>query len=383
MRCRSKAASVAGLVLIGCASGPNTKAAAPTVSAPFVSATIGVGAGVSTAGSAATIPLASASGAAGDMRGPAVGVAGSGTGAMQNPPQADAGLLARPSGLPDVQFMMDIDVPAGVEFLKCMYGAFPTDRGVIAVPSAESHYTPGSHHILAYRSDLTSIPDGQTGVWDCSDGAWMMHETGSYYEAQQPDARRDLPAGVAHKFQPGEIVILQSHYVNTTDKDIAAHVVLTMHTVDLQTIQYEAGTILFSNVRIDIAPHSKARVTMTCPIAQDINPALLWSHMHKRALGFVATTDDSAAAATLGTLYSQDDWSEPQPREYPTSPPVTLHAGSHITFSCDYQNDSDATFTYGNSAETNEMCILHGMYWPRMPSMNEQCFGGMSTQTSL
>jgi hypothetical protein len=370
------------LVLVGCGSGASDNA--PRSSLVTVGSPVASGAAVPTAGAPAT-PFANASGSAGaaDMRAPIVGVAGSGVGPAQTSPQANTSVAPKPSGLPDVQFMMDINVPAGAEMLKCIYGAFPSDRGVIAVPSAESHYTPGSHHILAYRSDLTSIPDGQAGVFDCADGAGMMHNKGSYYEAQQPDARHDLPPGVAHKFQPSEVIILQSHYLNTTGKDIAAHVVLTLHTVDPSTIQYEAGTILFSNVRINIGPHSKARVTMVCPIASDINPALLWSHMHKRAMNFVATTDDTAAAAALGTLYSEPDWSEPQAREYPSSPPVTLHAGSHITFSCDYQNDSDATFTYGNSAEKNEMCILHGMYWPRMPSMNEGCFGGMATQTEL
>jgi hypothetical protein len=299
------------------------------------------------------------------------------------PGTAGAGMVpSRPSGLPDVELSMDVNVAPGSELLMCRYFAFPTNRGVIAVPSAESHYTPGSHHLLAYRSDLTSIPSDQPGVFSCADGAWQIHQRGSYYEAQQPDARRDLPSGIAHEFQPGEVVILQTHYLNTGTTNIAAHVVLTMHTVDPQTIQAEAGTIIFSNVNLNIPPHSRVRMTMTCPLSQDIHPALLWSHMHKRGVSFTATSDDPAAAS-LGTLYAQTDWSEPQPRIYPANPPATLHAGTHITFSCDYQNDTDGTFIYGTSAEKNEMCLLHGMYWPRMPSSGEQCYGGMTTITKL
>jgi hypothetical protein len=105
--------------------------------------------------------------------------------------------------------------------------------------------------------------------------------------------------------------------------------------------------------------------------------------MHKQGSNFVATTDDDAAVDMIGTLYAENDWSEPQPRAYPYDPPVTLHAGTHITFSCDFTNPNSYTLTFGQSAETNEMCILHGMYWPRMSSSNEQCFGGMSTRSSL
>jgi hypothetical protein len=271
---------------------------------------------------------------------------------------------------------MDVEVPAGSEELRCIYGAFPTDRGVTAVSSAESHYTPGSHHVLVYRSDLKSIPDDQTGVWDCSDGSWVMHERGSYYEAQQPDSERVLPEGVAHEFQPGEIVIVQAHYLNTTAQDVAAHVSFKMHTMDPAKVQHEAGSIMFNNFYLDVPPHAKSKATLSCAIPQDIQLALLWSHMHKQGVGFVATTDDAAAAAVLGLLYVEDNWSEPTPREYPNDATAVLHAGSHITFSCEYDNPRDETLVFGNSAAANEMCLLHGMYWPRMPLSAELCFNG-------
>jgi Copper type II ascorbate-dependent monooxygenase, C-terminal domain len=284
---------------------------------------------------------------------------------------------------PEVEFNFDVHVPAGSELLRCMYAAFPTDHGVVAVAGAESHYTVGSHHMLAYRSSLIGVPDGQTGVWDCQDGAWQRDERGSYYEAQQPDEHRELPDGIAHKFQPGEVLILQAHYINTTETDLEAHVQLKLHTVDVRTVQQEAGTIYFNDENINIPPHARAGTTMTCPLGQDINLALLWSHMHQRGVHFVATTDDPGAAEALGTLYDGTDWSEPKERSYPNDESAELHAGSHITFSCEYQNDSDNTYVFGNSAATNEMCILHGMYWPRMPTIMEQCFLGTSSRTPM
>jgi len=105
--------------------------------------------------------------------------------------------------------------------------------------------------------------------------------------------------------------------------------------------------------------------------------------MHKQGSNFIATTDDPVAAATLGTLYQENDWDEPHPRTYPFNPPATLHAGTHITFSCDFSNPTSATITFGQSAEKNEMCILHGMYWPRMTSSAEQCSGGKTTRTAI
>src|SRR5260221_11840770 len=106
------------------------------------------------------------------------------------PPPEPLDYVAPPSGLPDVVFEMGSSVQPGAESLACMYAVFPRDRGVIAVQSAESHFTPGSHHLLAYRSDLTSIPSGQTGVWSCADGSWVLHDPGSYYQRRQSGRRR-------------------------------------------------------------------------------------------------------------------------------------------------------------------------------------------------
>jgi hypothetical protein len=309
-------------------------------------------------------------------------VAGSAGGATTGSAGA-AGGAPKPSGLPDVQFKLDVKVAAGAELLECQYVAMPTDRGVIAVNSAESHYTPGSHHLLAYRTDLTALPTADhVGVWDCEQGSWFQHDKGSYYEAQQPDSHRELPAGIAHEFQPGEVVLLQSHYVNTTGADIDAHVVLTLHTMDIKNVTAEAGTIIFSNVNIMVPAHAQSRSTMTCTLPQDFHPAELWSHMHHWARNFVATTNDSAAMTALGgMLYVEPDWSEPKPRVY--DPSITIKSGSTITFSCDFDNDTDQTLVYGDSALKNEMCIFHGMYWPRMPASAEQCRGGMTTRTAL
>ena len=279
-----------------------------------------------------------------------------------------------------IKFEMDLRVPAGAELHRCFYAQFPTDRGTIAVPKVESHYTPGSHHLLAYRSELTAIPANGTGLLDCLSSGATARQRGSYYEAQQPDEQRELPAGIAHLFEPGEILVLEAHYINPTDNEVDAHVEMITHTMDPKDVKQEAGSIFFNNVNINVPPQGTARSEMTCTLPQDINLALLWSHMHERGVRFVAETDDAQAAEVLGTLYEERDWSHPKSRVYPSDPPVILHAGTHITFGCDFENNTDKAFRFGVSAETNEMCILHGMYWPRMPRAAEQCLGGMASR---
>jgi hypothetical protein len=294
------------------------------------------------------------------------------------PPVVDSGGGAADAAWPDVVFTLSGHVDAGGEVFNCLYVTMPSD-GETAVPRAESHYTPGSHHFLTYRTNYAAIPNGGDTVHICSDAEQFQGITGSYYEAQTPDAERDLPPGVAHIFQPGEVMLLTAHYLNATGTGFDTHVEFRLHTMDPANVTYEAGSVYFYNPQISIPPLSEITVRRTCPISQDINLALLWSHMHSRGIGFTATTDDSAATDQVGDLYSTMTWSEPQPRVFPYDPAVTLHGGSKITYECTYRNTTQQTIISGQSARTNEMCILHGMYWPRQDSKTEMCVLGTST----
>ena len=301
------------------------------------------------------------------------------------------------SGLPDIVFHMSGSIEAGAEAMFCAYGQLPKG-GKTAIPSAESHYTPGSHHFLVFRSNLTSIPAGQDVSHLCGSPGMTVAKagggngltaaesatgsTGSYYEAQVPDSRRDLPPGIAHVFKPGEILIMTAHYLNTTEKTIDSTIEFRLHQMDPNDVKAEAGTFFLLDTQLNIPPHAEVTFTKSCPIPKDINLGILWSHMHSRGYSFKAWTDDAAATMQLGgDVYDQPGpagWEEPHIQNYPADPPVVLHAGSKLMISCTYRNTSAKTFTFGLSAETAEMCLLHGMYWPRLDGATEQCSNGTS-----
>ncbi len=292
---------------------------------------------------------------------------------------AVAGQATDGGAFPDVVFQMSGHVDANGEILDCVYVRMPSDRGKVAVGSAESTFTPGSHHFLVYRTNYDAIPAGGDEVHTCTDAEQFVGITGTYYEAQTPKASRVLPAGVAHVFEPGEVLLMTAHYLNATASGYDTQVHFRLHTEDTAKVKHEAGSIFFYNPMIEVPPFSVVTVTRTCPLSQDIELALLWSHMHARGIGFTATSDDSAAVERAGDLYDSTTWSEPSPRTFPDDPPITLHANSSVTYTCTYRNTTSASFVAGQSAATNEMCILHGMYWPRLDSTTERCLGGTSS----
>src|SRR5262249_20611527 len=123
----------------------------------------------------------------------------------------------------------------------------------------------------------------------------VMGSTGSYYEAQTPDAHRDLPPGVAHVFKPGEILILTAHYLNTMTDTIDSTIEFRLHQMDPAMVKEEAGTFFLLDTQLNIPPNSAVTATKACPITKDINLGLLWSHMHSRGYSFRAWTDDKTA----------------------------------------------------------------------------------------
>ena len=86
------------------------------------------------------------------------------------------------------------------------------------------------------------------------------------------------------------------------------------------------------------------------------------SHMHSRAISFSGTT------STGQTIYKGTSWNEPVPVQY--KPAMSVSAGTVITWACTYNNTTGQTLTFGESANTNEMCILAGVAYPATPGVD-------------
>src|SRR5207302_6730014 len=73
-----------------------------------------------------------------------------------------------PAATGDTTFTMQLTVAAGMETTLCQFVRMP--KGLAYATSAHHEYTPGSHHMLLYRTDLTTIDPSLTGVQDCYEG---------------------------------------------------------------------------------------------------------------------------------------------------------------------------------------------------------------------
>jgi hypothetical protein len=207
--------------------------------------------------------------------------------------------------------------------------------------------SPGSHHLFAfYKNGAQDEPQE-----DCSGlefSRWI-------HTAQSPYNLFSYPEGVAVRIKQSEGVRMQAHYINPTDKPLKARMTQVFYLADPTTVKQHSGQLFFNNLAVYVAPHSPAETSKTCTLPRDIKLFTMTSHMHQFGTLFKASADDGTQ------LYETTSWSDAEFKVF--SPAIDLKKGQQITFSCSYQNTSDKALTFGESAYTNEMCILSGRYF--------------------
>jgi hypothetical protein len=283
------------------------------------------------------------------------------------------GCSSKPAGpVPgDIQYSLTVHVPAGGEMFQCQYVTTPMQQRYLL--AAAHHYTPGSHHMLLYRTDLSAIPAGQSAPQDCYEGGGgtiMSHVRGVLYGSQVPDDSYSLPDGIAMPLAPGEVLLLQAHYINATPKALDATVDVGLTTTsDKSKMKYAAGILFYYDVFIDVPPMAKATAGERCTLNHDITLLSVFPHYHARGYGYEAWVDKPGQAPSTAPFYTSTDWEHPTKW---TGGPLALASGTSIRWRCEYQSQ-DKEYFQGPSAVDNEMCMFTGLYYPAVDNTFDLC----------
>jgi len=273
------------------------------------------------------------------------------------------GVVADAAALDSVVIKMtEFTVPAGQEIYKCQNFSNPFGTQV-DIDRFESHMPEGSHHMIVFFMDGADAGVTNGPLEDCSGSEFHPNVFG----AQTPDSVIDLPSGIGVTIPATTSLRYQLHFINTSTADEVAGVTTTFHIAKSGSITSHAGQLLFSNEDISIPPNGTAQVTKTCSAPTPISLLGVSAHVHRHAVDFVATTDGTQ-------LYETKSWTDATPVRF--NPPFALPANQGVTFTCSYVNDTAVAVTFGQSALTDEMCILGGIYYPvtDVTSPNIVCF---------
>jgi hypothetical protein len=266
---------------------------------------------------------------------------------------------AAPGSNPEIDYstqpitltMTQFTVQPGQEVFYCQNFANPWKKQV-DIKTYSLNMGMGSHHMFAfYASNATN-----GALAACPSGGLTF---GPFtFSAQSPQATITYPATVGATLPAATGFQLMVHYLNTTGAPITSSVALTMYIAKPNVVTNHAGSLFLNNALISVPASctTGCQSTSTYTLPQAVNILSADSHMHKYATNFVATL------STGQTLFQTTQWAEPPAKVY--SPPLAIPAGTTITWTCTDVNTTGTTLTFGESANTNVMCISSNIFYP-------------------
>jgi hypothetical protein len=259
------------------------------------------------------------------------------------------------------------DIPPGADVEYCEVGRLPGEASdTYYVTSFEFGNGPNSHHLIV----SAAIPGGSAeaalealGVGnrvECLSADSMFGEGGfeGVGGSQQPYAEVAFPAGVGRKYQGGQLVVFDYHYLNTTAETVQARSAVNFHLTDESEIEHLARGFGFSNLTIDTPAGATGSFVGECHFKTDVNVGGLSRHTHRWGTDFSVWY--SGGARDGEEIWTSNDWEHDV--NYAFAEPVPMSAGEGFRIQCDYANTTDRPLRFGTSA-TDEMCILFGLVW--------------------
>jgi hypothetical protein len=161
-----------------------------------------------------------------------------------------------------------------------------------------------------------------------------------------------LPEGVAHELAAGTQLLVQMHLQNTSSDTVTKQVELALELTDQADTQaVQIGG--FGSFQISLAPRQTSSITHECSLPSDARIVAMIPHMHQLATSM--TLDLGPSADDLKRIYTRDPWDFSQ--QTIDNVDMTFAAGQYARVTCNYDNHTDKTVTYGESS-LDEMCFL-------------------------
>jgi hypothetical protein len=278
----------------------------------------------------------------------------------------DAGDAAAYAG-PQIALAFSGHVLPDTQLYSCTFVAMPAQP--VYITGFSHTYSTGYHHLYIYETDLTSFPDSGGTATDCyGQTDPMAHARANIYAQEVTSGSFTFPSGVALPSAPGQVLLVQAHYLNATANAIDASASLSIEYATSDPGQH-AGAYFFYDPFIDVGPESESTATMRCLVPSSVTVLTTVGSSHQRAIGYEAYVDTPTMVGA-NPYYHADGWSDALPLVFS----LPIPEGDHVRYLCTYDNSSNPTeYLQGIPAATSEQCILSGLYFPEQGTTFDAC----------
>jgi hypothetical protein len=303
------------------------------------------------------------------------------------------------------------EVMPGRESQNCYFMNVPdiNNGGDVWIERVLTAINPGSHHMNVFRvktilglrpADGVPVKLGKYDAllvegsdeydthpcWNSANWAdWPLVANSQNSKLGEPFTNWQLPESVAIRFKPGELLMIQTHYVNTSDQpaDYGARVGINFYSFR-GTQPQELGTLFATQQNIRIC-RSNPRVTYagTCRFPNAVTITAANGHFHKRGARFTMFPWDGRSTAhpdPATMFYESDEWDHPAMTQDIN---VRAAANTGIWWDCDYRwqrpsvvtcdevdakdplQENDCCYTFGGNTDVGEHCNVFLYYYPK------------------
>jgi hypothetical protein len=235
------------------------------------------------------------------------------------------------------------------------------DVGVHSVASYQSDY---GHHAVMLRTELDEddYPDGEN--FDCTDAdsVVMTNSAPIILSGSGITGSYSLPEGMAANFERGDRVLLQSHYVNSTENAIRVQDAVNLGYLPEDEVEIWASS--FAHLLLDHPiPGGGVETThsVACEWDDEVSLLFLSGHMHEQGDHIEI---DMLRDGETTRLYELSEWlpehrDDPPVNDY-SADPFQVFPGDVFTTTCTWVNETDEELNF-----PNEMCVSFGMLYPQ------------------
>jgi len=290
----------------------------------------------------------SANGGSAGASGSAGSAAGNGGAAATAGSSGTSGTASGGSGTAPDSVTLEMgpfEVAAGTDTYRCQNFANPFGGFDVEIAEFESHMSEGSHHLILNYADSSFA----TGIEPCGG---LEPPTGPY-TTQAKDDTLTYPEGVAALLSGHQGLRINSHYVNTTIEPFEARITITLRRAAVGTVRAQAFSNFTLAFNINVPPGEAGYASGSMSFSDEVR--LLWvlPHMHWHGTRFTVSAGGQP-------IFETNNWETPP---YPFDPPLAIPAGQSLDYECEYFNGESVPLTFGESATTNEMCVLVAQYY--------------------
>jgi hypothetical protein len=176
-----------------------------------------------------------------------------------------------------------------------------------------------------------------------------------------------LPDGMFFRLPKGDSLMVNTHWLNATDKTVEGQAVLDVELSPPSDSRVIANQFANNGDTFSIPVDQPYSYDAMCPITQDLNLAMVADHMHNSgtsAYSEVIHADGTKAMLVSDPTWTSDEQFNPVYTRYSIAAPYILHAGDTYHTHCEWLNQTSGPLIF-----PDEMCAGFGYYFPSIGHM--------------